>query len=742
MIDQNRLLLKTKLHQPLLPSILVERERLLVWLDQSLDHPLTLVVAPAGYGKTTLVGTWLNRQAASPVDNPTFLPAAWLSLDENDSDLGTFLRYFIAALQTIYKEACPETQALLRAGQQPPETVFYTTFFNELADLPGECILVLDDYQFIRGMAVHNLLSELTQHWPTSLHLVLISRIDPVFPLSKLRAKGMIREIRVQDLRFTPQETAAYLRQSQNANLSPSAMHLLEERFEGWPAGLHLAALSLRSTGSQERIVTALSSENANVTEYLVDEVLSNLFPAILSFLLRTSILNRFSTSLCDVVFEQIDPEWNTNACLEWIERCELFIIPLDNSRDWYRYHHLFQELLQKRLYAEMSPDQVGNLHCRASAWFEAHGLIDEALHHALAAGDLDLAARQMIAGLREVINREDRQTLERWLSLLPEEMIQCNPGLLMIRAWALQFAWRLRTQIQVVQQVERFLDSGESEALQGNDPQNLRAQTLLTRAQQAYFSNQNTRATELCRQILSLLPKSWIFVRGGAMIYLSLSMQANGQVKEAERMLLDEYQSYSDKADTYALFLLESLGFIYLNTCQFDQVNRITQMLREWSLRSGMNLMKNWADWLLGVVCFQRNQLEEAERYFTQIYENRYIAQMSPYRDAVAGLAFIHQIKGKTAEAWQMVESISQFDLEVSGSEDNRTGSLRARLMLLQGDLDGARQWANMFIGPPPDQALFWLEEPQVTRARILATAGVDADMQPSCRGNHSTNK
>ena len=519
------------------------------------------------------------------------MPSAWLSLDENDSDLNLFLRYFIAALRTIFNEACEETLALLQARQQPPEAVLYTTFSNELEELPGEFILVLDDYHTIHGVEVHNLLSELARHWPKPLHLVLISRISPPIPLASLRAKGMISEIRTQDLRFTPEETAAYLSQAQFALLSQNALPLLEERFEGWPAGLHLAALSLRSAGSQEAVLSALSSENANITGYLVDEVLTHQFPAIHSFLLKTSILDRFCASLCEAVIGEIDPAWNARACLDWIERSELFIIPLDNRREWYRYHHLFQELLQQRLSAEMAPDQVTDLHRRASAWFEEHGLLDEALHHALAAGDLDLAARQMNAGLRDVLNREDRPTLERWLRLLPEEMIQQHPELLMIRAWALQFLWRLDLQAQGAPAGRRTAGfRGWCNVVRRMTCKSCAGKSSCSRAQQAYFSNQTTQAIDLCQEALALLPPSWTFVRGGAMFYLGLSMQANGQVQEAERLLLDEYESYSDKTDIYALILLQTLGFIYLWTGQLEKARQIGQVLIQGATRSGIS--------------------------------------------------------------------------------------------------------------------------------------------------------
>ena len=730
MPDRNSILLQTKLHRPPITRYLIVRSRLLEQLDRDITCPLTLVSAPAGFGKTTLISTWLERMAAGQDENVACLPSAWLSLDENDSDLNLFLRYFIAALRTIFSQACKDTLALLHAHQQLPQAILYATFSNELAELPGEIILVLDDYHTIRGMEVHDLLSALMRHWPKPLHLVLISRISPSIPLTSLRAKGLLNEFHSRDLRFSPQETTAYLSQPQYAPLSETDLHFLDERFEGWPAGLHLAALSLRSLGSHEAALSALYREIPNVTGFLLEEVLSHQVPAVQSFMLKTSFLDRFCASLCEAVVEDNDSDWNVENCLDWIENTELFIISLDDDRKWYRYHHLFTELLQQRASAEMTPNQMANLHRQASTWFEKQGLLDEALHQALAAGDLDLAARQMIAGIRDVINREDRPTLERWLRLLPEEVIQRQPGLLMIRVWALQFSWRLDLQAQVLQKVEELLDSDAGTSLPADDLQFLRGQILLPRAQQAYFNNQLSRAIDICRHVLALFPPSWTFVRGGAMIYLGMSMQASGQAQAAERLLLAEYESYVDKADIYALFLLQSLCFIHLNSGQFEQTMRIAHVLNQGAAHSGMALMQYWGDWFLGVVCYQRNELEAAAQYFNQIFKNRYTAQISPFRDAVAGLALIHQIKGEGAEAWQKVESISQFDLEQTGSEDNRTRSLRARLMLLQGDLEGASRWVDAFTNPPPDRPLLWLEEPQVTRARILVARGGDTDL------------
>jgi ATP/maltotriose-dependent transcriptional regulator MalT len=731
MSDQDQILLQTKLHRPLIPRGLIDRPRLFEQLNNVIDYPMTLICAAAGYGKTTLVCSWLNHIADGRSGVLSSLPSAWLSLDEEESDFSLFLRYFIAALRTIFSNACEETLKLLQASQQPPQAVFYTTLCNDLDNLPGDVILVMDDYQFIRGKEVHDLLGELVRHWPKPLHLVLISRIDPPLPLTRLRAKKLILEIRTQDLRFSPQETTSYLDQAQFFHLNKRTLDLVNERFEGWPAGLHLAALSLRSTGSQESVQLALSSEDANITGYLVDEVLSHQFPAIHTFLLKTSILDRFCASLCEAVTGEIDSTWNVSACLDWIEHSELFLSPLDSYREWFRYHHLFQELLQQRLSTEISPDQVNNLHRRASAWFEEHGFLDEALHHAQAAGDFSLAAHLMSAGLRDVINREDRPTLERWLRILTEEMIQRQPQLLMIKAWALQFTWRLDLQAQVIKQIEDLLDADEGASLPVDELHLLRMQILLMKAQQAYFSNQPILAIDLCKQALALLPLSWKYGRGAAMFFLGLSMQASGQAQAAECLLLNGYESYSDKADTYGLLVLESLCFIYLHTGQLEQTRQIAQVLVQGSTQSGNAFMKNMGNWYLGRVCYQINELEAARQYFTQIVENRYLVHVTTYRDAVAGLALIFQILGQSSEAWQMVESVSQYDLEQRGSEELRTRSLRARLFLMQGDLERACRWVDTLTDPPLNQPIIWLEEPQVTRVRILVARGNDADLR-----------
>jgi LuxR family maltose regulon positive regulatory protein len=726
---QTRILLKSKLNRPPVNRGFIDRPQLLAKLNYDISRPLTLVIAPAGFGKTTLVSTWLE-QISTNQDLTAGLPSAWLSLDENDSDPFLYYHYFIAALSTIFRDACKETLALLRTGQRPPFDILSTTLSNDIEQL-SDFILVLDDYHTLQGTEIHDLLNKWALHWPRPLHLVLLSRFNPPIPLTNLRAKGLTCEIRTQDLRFNSEEIASYLGQVHSIYLNQPALSILEERFEGWPAGLYLAALSFRSQESNEAIVNSLASENANIAGYLMDEVLSHQFPAVYSFLLKTSILDRFCVSLCETVVGETDEAWNVQACLDWIVRSELFIVALDNNQEWYRYHQIFRELLQKRFSIDTLPEQVTELHRRASTWYEKQGLIEKALQHALAAGNIDLVAHQMSAGLCDRLNHADRLTLERWLRLLPEEVIQRRPELLMIRVWVFQFNWQPDLQAQTLQQIEEVLASEAGARTDEDDLKILNGQIQAVRAQLAYFSNQLTKAIDHCRQVLDLLPASWLYLRGGAMMYLGMSLQADGRVEEAERIILNEYMSYPTKTDIFGLILLQSMSFIYLNSSKFERSRQIAQALVQGSLQGGITLRKNWGEWFLGMVDLQQNRLEAAKGHFHEIFKNRYQSHMAVYRDAIAGMALIHMFHGESAEAFQLLESISQSDIEQKGDEDKRTRSLRARLMLKQGDLEGAGRWADSFNILPTDQALTWLEEPQVTRARILVARGAAADLQ-----------
>ncbi|MGH3337373.1 MAG: AAA family ATPase, partial [Propionibacteriaceae bacterium] len=356
------------------------RPRLFERLNEGLNRRLTLISAPAGFGKTTLLSEWIASCERE---------AAWVSLDEGDNDLTHFLAYLVAALQmTIAPNIGEGVLGVLQSPHPPPTESILTTLLNEISTIEDDFVLVLDDYHVIDARAVDDVLTFVLEHLPPQMRLVVSTREDPDLPLARLRARGQLTELRATDLRFTPDEAAEFLKEVMSLELSAEDIAALESRTEGWIAGLQLAALSMQGREDVPSFIRAFAGDNRYIVDYLVEEVLQRQPERVRSFLLRTSILDRLSGPLCDAITDQED----TGVMLETLERGNFFVVPLDDRRQWYRYHHLFAEVLRAHLRAEQ-PDQVSILHQRASEWYEHNGLPAEAIQHALAAEDFGQAA-------------------------------------------------------------------------------------------------------------------------------------------------------------------------------------------------------------------------------------------------------------------------------------------------------------------------------------------------------------
>lgn len=734
MIRESSTLITTKLHRPLVTGDHVERPRLLQQLQRGLSQPLTLVCAGAGFGKTTLVSCWLSSLEDKQGEEHGSVRTAWLSLDAQDSDLTGFVTYFVAALRTMSPGACPATLDLVRARTDPPLELLAATLINEIAALPGSFVLALDDYGTIRGEAVPELLNRLVQHWPPALHLVIISRHNPPLPLARLRAVGQITELRSRDLRFTREETQDYLAMALPKPPSPPVVAALEQRHEGWIAGLQLAALALRALDGSEPEQAIAALGEADATEFLVDEVLLGQPPAIQTFLLQTSILERFCASLCEAVTARDDPDCVAQTCLEWIERANLFVIPLGRHQGWYRYHHLFRDMLQKLLHERFAQEEVLRLHRNAADWFATEGLIDEALNHALAAGDQKQAVGLIERQLCAALNRDDRPALERWLRLLSPELVERRAWLLMLKAWVLSLGWQLGAVDRVLKQVEALIEKQDGRPASEEDARSVRAlrgQIATLRAQEAFMTNQPARALALCQQSLALMPASWKYARGGSVLYQAMSMQTLGQGDEAERWLLDHYAALETRTDAYAIRILFSLAEVRLQQGRLELTRQAAHEILHLATLSHLPVLQGWAHYYLARVHYQWNDLDLARQHYAELTAKRYVVHAHAARNGMVGLAQVHAVTGEFAPAWQAWETLSQFDLDLIGHETDESRSLRARLLLLQGDLVSASRWADTFTAPLPDQPLIWLQHPHITRARILLARGAPADLQ-----------
>lgn len=485
-------LLQTKLYMSRPRPSLVPRPRLIARLNQGLHGKLTLISAPAGFGKTTLVTEWIAAGER---------PSAWLSLDEGDNDPARFLQYLVAALRTVAPEVDKTAAAALQSPQLPPAQVILTPLINEIVAVPDPFILVLDDYHEVESPPVDELLTFLLEHMPPPLHLVITTREDPTLPLARLRARAQLTELRAADLRFTVEETAVFLNQILGLNLSASAVAALEARTEGWIAGLQLASLSLQGhqAGTAD-FIDSFTGSHRFVLDYLIEEVLQQQPGDVQAFLLKTAVLNRLTGPLCDAV----TGDDNSQGMLESLERANLFLVSLDNERRWYRYHHLFADLLRQQLRQSIEEDDIAALHVRASKWYEANGRELEAFQHAAAANDVARAARLIEGEGLPLYFRGEAIPVRQWFESLPEAEFEARPSLWVTYASVLTLTGRLHDTIEeVLQSAETALQDAAHDA-ETNDWLGriaaLRAMLAVTVNQVETIIIQSRRALELLR--------------------------------------------------------------------------------------------------------------------------------------------------------------------------------------------------------------------------------------------------
>jgi LuxR family maltose regulon positive regulatory protein len=514
-------ILTTKLYVSLTRPNVILRPRLIERLNQGLSSgsKLTLISASAGFGKTTLASEWITGSGR---------PVAWLSLDEGDNDPTRFLTYLVAALQTSTTNVGAGAMAMLQSPQPPPAESILTSLLNDLAAISDNFVLVLDDYHLIDTQAVDQVLTFLLEHQPPQLHLVIATREDPPLPLARLRARGQLTELRAADLQFTPAETAEFLNQVMGLNLSDGDVTALETRTEGWVAGLQLAALSMQGHQDAASFIKSFTGSHHFVLDYLVEEVLGQQPESIQTFLLRTSILDRMCASLCDAIL--CDSSVSGQETLEYLEHANLFIVPLDSERRWYRYHHLFGDLLRQRLGKNLSQKEVAELHIRASEWYEQNGVMHEAFHHALTAGDFERAARVAEDAWQEMERSFQTAAWLGWVKKLPDGMVCSHPRLCVLIGWAYSDAGEIESSETYLQNAERTLvdatGQGELKSLEGN--------IALIRASNAQNQGNLVETVKYAELSLQLIPEDDVYLRASAIITLEFTHWTTGNLEES----------------------------------------------------------------------------------------------------------------------------------------------------------------------------------------------------------------
>jgi LuxR family maltose regulon positive regulatory protein len=721
-------LLETKLYVPRSRRALVPRPRLSERLDRGTASKLMLVCAPAGFGKTTLLTEWLATGPAAPANERL---AAWLSLDRADNDPVSFWTYVIAALRTVASGVGEGTLALLQAPQPPPIETVLTAVLNDLGAIAADIVLVLDDYHVVDAPAVQDGMAFLLDHLPPALHVVIVGRADPALPLARLRARGELAEIRAADLRFTHDETAAFFNGMTGLQLTARDVAVLEGRTEGWIAALQLAALSMQGRDDVAGFIAGFAGDDRYVVDYLVEEVLQRQSDRVQSFLLQTSILGQLSGPVCDAVTGQ----GGGKATLEALDRGNLFLIPLDDRRRWYRYHQLFADVLHARLLDEQ-PGQVPDLHRRASAWYERSGEQPMAISHALAAEDFERAAGLVEVAIPAMRRTRQEATVRRWLEALPDELVRDRPVLSVTFAGALLTTGEIEGVEERLRDAERCLEAPTAlhEAPQAppaemvaveEEYRRLPAAIELYRAALAAAWGDAPGTVRHARRALDLSPEEDHLGLASASGFLGLASWGNGDLEAAHRAW-----SACVAGLRRAGFVSDILGCsialadIRITQGRLGEAMRTYEQALQLVPEQGGPVLRGTADMHAGIseIYRERDDLPAATRHLLtsrELGEHTGLPQHR-YRWRVA-MARVAEAEGNLAAALDLLDEAERRYVSDFFPNVRPIPALKARVWIAQGRLGEALGWARE-QGLSADDDLSYLREfEHITLARVL---------------------
>ena len=722
-------LLETKFYIPRSRRDLVPRPRLSERLDRGTASKLMLVSAPAGFGKTTLLTEWLAAGPAGPAGERL---AAWLSLDRADNDPASFWTYVIAALRTVASGVGESALALLQAPRSPPIETVLTALLNDLGAVAGDIVLVLDDYHVIDARDVQDAMGFLLDHLPPQLHVVIAGRADPALPLARLRGRGELAEIRAAGLRFTPDEAAAYLNEMMGLQLTARDVAALEGRTEGWIAALQLAALSMQGRDDVAGFIAGFAGDDRYVVDYLAEEVLQRQPERVQAFLLQTSILGRLSGPLCDAVTGQDGGK----AMLAALDRGNLFLVPLDDRRRWYRYHHLFADVLQARLLDEQ-PGQVPDLHRRASAWYQQNGEPSEAISHALAARDFDRAADLVELAIPAMRITRQEATVHGWLKALPDEVVRVRPMLSFAVAGALLTGGEPEEVEVRLRDAGRWLEEaaatgegslarpGEMVVADEEEYRRLPGAIELYRAALALVRGDVPGTVRHARRTLDLALTEDHGVRAGAAGFLGLAFWTSGDLEAAHpawAQCAAGLRRSGQIADIFGCAI--AMADIRLVQGRLGEAMRTyDQALQRASEQDGP-VLRGTADMYVGMseVHRERGDLQAATQ---QLLRSQELGEynglpQNPYRWRVA-MARIRQAEGDLGGALDLLKEAERLYVGDFFPNVRPVPALKARIWIAQGRLGEALGWAHE-QGLSADDDLSYLREfEHITLARML---------------------
>jgi LuxR family maltose regulon positive regulatory protein len=675
-------LLATKFYVPPTRSLLVKREHLIEQLNQSIDRRLVLISAPAGFGKTTLLSEWQQQ---------TNLQTSWLSLDRNDNDSMRFWTYVIAALQKVFPNLGASTLALLHSLDKLSFEAFLIPLINEMTELTDEAMLILDDYHVITDRSIHDELAFLIDHLPPQVHVVIASRVDPSLPLARLRVRNQLFELRSTDLSFTQTETVSLLTNITKLPLSKEQAATIQAQTEGWAAGLQLAALSLRHTDNPETFVASLKGTQRHILDYLAEEVLEQQPPHLQTFLLQTSVLDRICGSLAEAVVDETT--MNGAETLEQLERRNLFIVPLDPDQTWYRYHHLFQEVLRHFL-DRTEPNQIAEYHRRAARWFYQNKLVAEALQHSVIAKDFDWTATLIEQEAQLPNPRIEPPTVLMALEALPSEMVWSRPWLLLADAWALFSSSQFQAAALAVQTIEKLLQQQTSLT----NLEKLWGLVTAFKGMQARHQGAIAEATILMEQALQQLPQDDSWLRSMILLNLGVTYFVADNFIAAQKLLpeVSEIGQARGLADPAIAGLYLQAQFLALRG-RIDEAIALCQQGLELAQNRGW--LATYAGVLVQVALAdllrEQNQLEAAAQHLVESLDRGIQNRQPGIMMGYITLARVRQAQGDSQAAQAAIRAAEQCQTWLWATMLS-VSACKARLDLAQGNLEGAVRWAE----------------------------------------------
>lgn len=717
-------LLETKFHVPRRRRGLVERPRLSERLNLGRETTLTLVSAPAGFGKSTLVTEWVANAPAAG------FASAWLSLDQRDNDLTLFWAYLVAALQTAAPGVGAGALSLLQSAQSPMEAVL-ATLLNDLNSISNDVVLILDDYHVIEAQDVQDAMAFLLEHLPDQIHLVITSRSDPALPLARLRARGELVEIRAADLRFTSEEATAYLNEVMGLALTAPDVAALEDRTEGWIVALQLAALSMQGREDVAGFISSFAGDDRFIVDYLAGEVLHRQPEHVRSFLLETSILSRLNGSLCDAV----TGSGGGKPMLEGLERGNLFLVALDDRRHWYRYHHLFADVLRSRLFAEQ-PNIVQDLHRRASDWYEQHDEPSEAIRHAMAGEDFERAADLVELAAPAMSRTRQEATFRRWLEALPPEVFQLRPILSLAFVGALMATGEVEGVEELLGNAERWLDAADSGArlaapatemvAAGHEGSRALASSIaMYRSGQARLLGDTPGTMRHAQRALDLAGEDDLLERGGAASLLGLAYWSNGDLDAAHHWYAEGMASL-EKAGHRADLIAGAVTLANIRIAQgrLGEAMSIYERGLRRASEQAPAVLHGGADMHVGMseLLRERNDLTAALQHLMasrDLGEHAGFPQ-NPYRWRVV-MARIRQTEGDLSGAIELLDEAERVYNTDFSPDVRPVPAVRARLHLAQGKVADALRWARERHLSADDELTYVREYQHITLARVL---------------------